>query len=408
MNRGLRVTLPKLQDFSILVYLCVLSGHNMENTLDKALIRVAFVFMVFLTLLQSKGRLRIRINGMTQWFASFCLFCIMSSIWAVYSRSQVFFYVNRLIQILALTVCIPMCIREESDVEKILGFVLISMVYTSLLLIVRTPVKSWGTERFGAAIGLNANTLGVRTAIASMVALYCIHRRPHKLLLSVLYIVIIAISFMSGSKKALVFIVLSFAAYEMLSLESGKPRKILFRIGIVIAGVALIYRLIMTNPYLYQILGRRWVRFIGSLSGTYNINDISFNERSYFIEQAKQVFAQHPILGIGLDNFKVYINRIGFSRMVYSHNNYWELLSCLGITGTLLYYAFHVYMLVTLWRMVLRGRTKLNVFAAVIMTLITVLDYAAVTYNNIYNAFILIVLFAYIKVQKNTGIQKNG
>jgi O-antigen ligase len=50
-------------------------------------------------------------------------------------------------------------------------------------------------------------------------------------------------------------------------------------------------------------------------------------------KDALALFVQHPIMGIGLNNFK-YTARFG----TYAHSDVYELPCCLGIVGTVLYY----------------------------------------------------------------------
>jgi O-antigen ligase len=67
-----------------------------------------------------------------------------------------------------------------------------------------------------------------------------------------------------------------------------------------------------------------------------SINDLSAErssgERLALIREGLKIFSDHPVLGVGYNNYRYYSN-IG----LYSHCFYIEILACTGITGTLIF-----------------------------------------------------------------------
>lgn len=390
----MKLTYSKLFDVFLLIYFCALSGHNTGSFFDEMLIRISFVAIIGLTIFKN-GRLSIiRINNLAKWYSLFFAYAMLSCIWAQYSRADVFYYVFRMIQILVLLVCIPMNIENEDDIKKILKIILLSMIYAGALLLIKTPVSTWGTERFGTAIGLDSNALGVRTSITALITLYFIEIKKSKMLCIPLFVFFTVLALFSGSKKALIIILAGFILFELFGASSAKVRTYVFRILLITVVVLVLLYLVFNNPYLYEVIGKRVVRFLRSVSGIYNANDVSYNERAYFISVAQSLFREYPVLGCGLNNFKSYIGTTGYSLVGYSHNNYWEMLSCLGIVGTFIYYGMYVGVLYRLTILVKRKKTPLRILFLVLMLIITVLDYAAVTYQNVFNFSIISILFS--------------
>ena len=67
--------------------------------------------------------------------------------------------------------------------------------------------------------------------------------------------------------------------------------------------------------------------------------DTSVFERKQLIEYGVKIWKDHPLLGVGLDNYRVIIREYWpISRKLYSHNNYVELLSTIGTFGMLSFY----------------------------------------------------------------------
>ena len=61
--------------------------------------------------------------------------------------------------------------------------------------------------------------------------------------------------------------------------------------------------------------------------------DGSVNTRINMINRSFDIFKDHPVLGIGANNFKYYTYY-----NTYSHNGYTEILNGLGIVGVVVYY----------------------------------------------------------------------
>jgi O-antigen ligase len=98
--------------------------------------------------------------------------------------------------------------------------------------------------------------------------------------------------------------------------------------------------------------------------------DVSTNERFEFAEIGLRLWAESPLWGHGLDQFRV----LTYAE-TYAHNNYVELLVGLGVIGLLLYYALYA---VIARRALQRPDASL---VLILLLTITVWDFAAVSFT---------------------------
>jgi O-antigen ligase len=97
----------------------------------------------------------------------------------------------------------------------------------------------------------------------------------------------------------------------------------------------------MNIPELYSKIGIR-------LEQTFMTNSTSGihgdSVRESMILYGWDSFLQRPIFGWGHASFKFLFGNF-FGRYVYSHNNYIELLTNLGLIGFVYYYGFYIYII---------------------------------------------------------------
>jgi O-antigen ligase len=108
-------------------------------------------------------------------------------------------------------------------------------------------------------------------------------------------------------------------------------------------------------------------------------------ERARFIRKGFALLAESPIFGRGLDTFR-WLSGEG----TYAHNNVIELGVALGLVGIILYYGFHVSILIGAAR---RRRTDDFVwrFIAIAVPMLLLLDVAVVSYASKLSTLLLIM-----------------
>jgi len=135
----------------------------------------------------------------------------------------------------------------------------------------------------------------------------------------------------SGSIKMILFwaVFLFFAAVKLHVWSRASYLKKAAMMGIYLLLVAVP---LFVGSYLYGHLEEMTVtqRFLDLLAG----ENTSSTTRLSMIEEALGLWVQHPLIGNGIDQFRV----LG-SYGTYSHNNYAEMLVDFGLLGTTLFYA---------------------------------------------------------------------
>ena len=117
--------------------------------------------------------------------------------------------------------------------------------------------------------------------------------------------------------------------------------------------------------------------------------DRSTSERLYLIEEAKEIWWQHPIVGVGWDNFR-YFN----SLHVYAHNSYYELLASLGVIGFVLYYCYYIRVLfISFNHMQKHVGTDEDLFMSGVLIAYMVQEVGAITVYGRERMIILLVVF---------------
>jgi len=230
-------------------------------------------------------------------------------------------------------------------------------------------------QRVGELLG-NINTIGIIIGISALFSIYFIlFQKKYLYLLPA--IVCIGIILATGSRKALAFVVLS----SLILLYFASKDNITGRIKSVILGVLLLflfYYLLFTIPYFYQIAGHRVENILKYLHAE-QVNEGSIIMRTFMVRFGLELFKQSPIIGYGLNNYRIFLGReIGW--MTYAHNNYIELLVDLGILGLAIYYSMYVNAFIN----ALKSKNNLSLKYLFIAFLVCILitDFASVSYYD--------------------------
>lgn len=178
--------------------------------------------------------------------------------------------------------------------------------------------------RLGGEIA-NENTFGLIFGNAALSAMYYAiieEKKVHYLSL----IPFVFFGFSSGSKKTALVLCVGFIG--LFLLKYGFKR--IYKFLIVIVIFAIISRYLLSLP-IFSTINDRLTSY---LSGDLNTSD---RIRSDMINFGIQLFKEHPFIGYGLQNFRNY-----YPTSQYSHNNFIEILTSLGMFGFILYYSMFI------------------------------------------------------------------
>lgn len=122
--------------------------------------------------------------------------------------------------------------------------------------------------------------------------------------------------------------------------------------------------------------------------------DGSYMVRMYLIQKAVDMFKKRPIFGWGLNNFSYY----SYKNMTnidiygrYAHNNYMEIISCLGIIGLVLYYIRYIIVILETFKR--RKIPEAKICLAIFMTL-ALFEYGIISYYTVHLQIMLTLAFA--------------
>lgn len=227
-----------------------------------------------------------------------------------------------------------------------------------------------GSVRIGDSLSGNVNTVGMHLGLYSLAILFLYMKTKNKLLIPV-YIVVAVFMLLTGSKKVFISIGLGLILYELYG--GIKFKKILMLLFML---VTLVYA-ILSNPYIYDIIGSRTIDFLGNIgiyTGTYRYSH-STDIRESLIMTALHCFSSKPLSGWGFNataRFSPY--------NVYAHNNFVEILANYGLIGFLFYYGMIFSLLFK--SLCLPRRNYCRYFFVILILNSLISDMAAVSYTS--------------------------
>lgn len=340
------------------------------------------------------NRKKIPVDNAIGWYLLVVMWGAISCIWSL-NTSQFELYVLLYASVIIVgTLCVAAYISDEADVDRVMMLIIVAGCIAGLRFCWYTPwdsiLKSGYYMRgtFGSLLDdvTNYNNYTSHLCIINIIAGYYAIVKKKKWCY-IAYTLLFAILIFGGSRKNLVVIPLITIYFAISSGSvSNKLRNFLLSLAVVICG----FYALMTLDFLSQIRDTFFQMITGVSSSI--ATDASTQERLYLIDTAKQVWWDHPILGVGWDNFRYY-NGLH----VYAHNSYFELLACTGIIGFCLYYYYYLRLLGRSVMHALRGvSNEWDMLVIGVMIGFLIQEYGAITlYGRERMIMLLIVSTAY-------------
>ena len=341
---------------------------------------------------------KVRLNRYLVWYL---VFSALGAVGALFSSSPSYSLGGVYLPVVVFAICFSLSvfINSESRIKLFMGCLVAGSVMLFLYLAVTGGLSTDGNRggRLGDLLTGNANNFASVYMAAAFATVYMItnsKRLMTRLALGAAFIAQIYCLILSGGRKffLLPFIVL----YVMLLFKADKNGKKHMIINTVIGIVVMVtfYQLMMRVPFLYDNIGYRFESFYEYSVGNADTTDGSTLERELMRETAIKLWMEKPIFGHGLNMFS---KLGGFG--VYSHCNYTELLCNHGIVGTVYYYSFFAYLIITLIRKRVSRITGLFFIGVSVGTLF--FDYGAVSYFLPISNFFVILSNIYLDVSKS-------
>ena len=388
-------TLPSI--YQILGFLLIVSiwAFNEEKYITYP-IKIVFILVYgYYWLIVSHGA----INKYQIW----CFLMIVASIFATLIAGDLSLATHTLINVIQcflIAFTFSAYLREKNQIVQFLKFFAIGGLILFIRLLISTPISAWMSfERLGEAIGYNANDVGNKAAISAIISI-CLFRNKfekHRWFYAVSYILLTAIVLFSGSRKALLALVLATVLIYTIGLE--KKKNLIFAILGLVVVLFVGYQVIMRNESLYQTIGRRVESMINAVfHGASESSSIDLREK--YMALAWNFVKGSPIFGIGLGNFA---SKSGIG--VYCHCDYLEVMCSYGVPIALLYYWPTISLMFK--GMKVKQKTTLDYTMIIICAVLLLSFITMVMYISAYTQILIVIVYAYLNViNKKPSIPK--
>lgn len=316
----------------------------------------------------------------TAWYIAFTAFAAVSCLWSMFINTYMASYFLRMVVIIASITSVSIYVDKAEDLERLIKIFIFSIVVIVAMELAVTPIDEWSAGVMGSHFsGANQNSVAFLAFCAELFAFYEFYSKGKKryILLVALFVIFVV---MSGSRKALFASVAGPLLFVFFSIYK---RNYLFRI-LLIAGLAVfVVFVIMNDANAYNSIGKRFESMLEFwFEDRSHKVDNSLYMRSYYIQLAQEMFGESPLIGKGMGNFAKIIDEFYDLQGVYSHNNYWQILSELGIIGFFIYYSMYAFIIIKLIKNTVVHKSRLSLLFLTFMLLLVVLETGFVTYNS--------------------------
>lgn len=365
-------------------------------------------FVIFLTKIKKK-KYKIKVNSYAIYKMSFFMWGIFSVFWA--TNTEIVMSISKT---LLLRMLCGLSIIMFNDSKEKLKLTLKYFVIAAFILCVRivlvVPISSWGSQRIGNFLNHDINNSYGNTGITYVLSIVsCLllldydlmKKKVHKLILILLFTFF---SVLSGSKKAIILLLIAFFISNFLESENIKE-KIINNLKLVFTFI-FIFILIMKIPVLYNSIGHRFISFFNFFSSDAQVSsqsDLSTIGRYALLNEAISVFFHNPILGVGLGNF-VYVNSFN----IWAENNFMEILVDTGLVGFIIYYSL-IFKIFVVSLLGCKGQSERSLLCKKLITILicfSFIDFTMVSYFNSTLQIFLAYIFAMYYVTKGMAKDK--
>jgi len=326
----------------------------------------------------------------------FAIFSLMSSFWAK-DFNMAMLKSFQLVSI-SINIFIIFNIIKNYHIDNYFIYgVLIGSFFNYLFAfeLVPSPVEIYLVDRLQGTVG-NPNALSVVMIISIFLSIVYLTKEKEKSNIFLYYyqyiniILALYLIIMSVSRKGIVF---GFALVFLQILMSMKDVKSFLRFASMSAIGIFVFMNFINLDDLWALYDKIIYRFdvLGEGLAHTDSRAGSTGIRLYLAEIGLELFENHPLVGVGINNFRAYS-----PGGLYSHNNYVELLAGVGLIGTMTFYSIYVFIFQKILRVY---KTDIKFIFTFFLIVLLGMDMASVSY---YNKLILYtLLITYMLLEKN-------
>lgn len=393
----------QLAKWSACIYVIVSKALIPLGYLNGIIQLIVLVLSTLMTVYMDRGKLRLN-RFLVVEFVFIAITTVTSLLFAK-SQSWVISSVQTLLYGFLFGYSVTRISTEEKSVDWFIkSWVVAGVIIVGYIFI--TGGYSFGRLiRITAREGMNPNTLGVYLMFAVWAVLYLMSiklREKKSVIPSVITGIVFIALFLyviigTGSRKSFIaslLVILFWAVFAMI--PTFREISIWKRLSsFVIAGAVIFfvyYRFGSTFSRISTTLTTRMQMISGE-----NITDM---HRFDLITDALRVFGQHPVFGVGWNNYRLY----SFSSQ-YSHCTFVEVLACTGVIGSVFAYLLWGMMISRIWtsvRHMINKTVGVNMIALLLVFLF--INVVQIMYYNSSLLMIMHLLVAFALVQNNRTV----
>ncbi len=354
-----------------------------------ALLATALLILLF----RKKPNISVPYNFI--WYFVLTVYCALSTLWSTYYSTNITGTLLRMAVICMLITSITIYVDTQEDLERLISLFILGVSFICLYEFYATPVENWTTGLLGGNLpGNNSNEIAFWAACAEMMAFYKAYIKEKKsYYIPVLFFITFVL--LSSSRKAVLMSLI--APMGIMLLATYKPNY-LFRIIGILLSVFFVFYLIFTNETLYNIIGIR-MKGLSEFLLKKDDYDTSLFLRQYFISVGKKLFVSSPLVGRGFGNFSHLLGENPSSEYLnfggtYAHNNYWQILSELGLVGFIIYYSMYALIIFKLAKRVFVERDRLSYLFLVFIVVLMIFESGIVSLYSKYCQYVIALAYA--------------
>lgn len=381
--------------FGIMIVLMI----TMEGTVYYQVVTVSFIVIIGFRLFLKKSIKLSKYYCITIIFILLNIFSVFIGI--AVDKSHSVLYISIVSYNLLLFIIIYSFFIYTNDIYKLLYVYVRAVLISGIILIVGNRATlftgrlgfTWrGSDNSFILLGIQFSPIG-----SNGIANYCViaflfsiflflkFKKKRQLIFSLVFLFIILIS---GSRKALLFLLVSLLIFLNTYFKSNK-RILYTTIGVCFC--ILLYNATQSIPILYNIMGNRINELFNMLLRN-NFQDTSISTRQQLINTAMHYFKERPFLGYGMDAFRSMSSFQG----ICVDNNYLDIAVSSGIIGCIVYYCFIPIVLIEYFSIKKRSIEIKLLFNIIALCLI--MQYGSTTYYGRFEGLIF-AMFYYVLIR---------
>lgn len=421
----IKFTILSTSEYLLLLYICsviLISMVPFGNLISKLIgFALAVYYLMFEVIWGDK---KVRFHKETYIILTWLFFCIMSG----FKATDFSLFVTKLITLVQIFIFFEIGYLVITNKENInLKHIIITFIVSVILVAAYGVVTQSGTyiapyrNRLVSVVG-NPNILAFLCSFAYIFSLHSFiseKRLSGKVLALIAILFLIYATIKTQSRQGIVLVVAGTIIYCVVyyifrfrtSMEKSKlALKFIIILLVVLLLIFVGFQFFRQSEYYYRFSALINFLKISTQTPTLSVIrtiDLSTFMRIQLIKYGFEMWKDNPIIGVGVDNFRVNIKEYWHVGLpLYSHNNYIELLSTIGIFGAISYYALYFYLLIILFSLKKEFYSQKENFNSVVLLITTILtlmvaEIFTVTYYVKYSWILITVVCGYSERFKN-------